>query len=90
MTNRFTQQELGAESAGEDVQEVADTLTAARPLPTPGFRSHLHSRLVELEARGAARRPAFLWRRIAALAGSGSLLMLLAALGVAGAGPLAY
>jgi hypothetical protein len=72
----------------ERLAAIARRLEAERPVPRAVFAAALGKRLRErLERRWApARRPAVL---IASFAGSGSCLLLLAALGVAGAGPLA-
>lgn len=68
--------------------ELERRLLENRALPSAGFRSHLRTHLLAgLNTRTA--RPARLRLMIAAYAGSGFLLLLVAALGVAGAGPLA-
>jgi hypothetical protein len=68
--------------------ELAERLARERPVPRAAFRSALHQRLVALERSSPSNdRPADLWRRIAALAASGTALLALVALGVAGTGP---
>jgi hypothetical protein len=62
---------------------TARLLEGARPQPRPSFRSRLGS---ELGERGIAQEPR---RLIAAYAASGVLLLLVAAAGVIGLGPLA-
>lgn len=60
-------------------------LEAARPVPRAGFRAELRQELLQR----APMRPPRLRLLIAAYAGSGSALLLIAAIGIAGAGPLA-
>lgn len=63
-------------------------LLEQRPLPSAGFRSRLRTHLLaSLNRRGVA--PKRLRLLVAAYAGSGLALLMIAALGVAGAGPLA-
>jgi hypothetical protein len=71
----------------ERLAAVARRLEAERPVPRAVFRAALGRRLRQrLERhRAPSRRLGVL---IAAFAGSGSCLLLVAALGVAGAGPL--
>ena len=66
--------------------DVQGLLSAERPVPRAGFRAEL--RLSLLRGR-AARRPRRLSLLIAAYTGSGSLLIVVAALGLGGVGPLA-
>jgi hypothetical protein len=68
----------------KQLSETAELLMEARPLPGPSFRGELARRL---SARPAP--PPQLRLRIAAYAGSGALLLLLVAVGLAGVGPLA-
>jgi hypothetical protein len=79
---------MNAPEQDPELEPIADRLRAERPVPRAGFRADLRSRL--LAAR--ARRPAP-HRRIRMLivvyAGSGAALLVIAALGAAGAGPLA-
>lgn len=72
----------------EELEAIADRLHRARPVPRAGFRGELRSRLLEgrVRRRAPRRRVRLL---IAAYAGSGAVLLLVAAFGVAGAGPLA-
>lgn len=63
---------------------LSDRLSASRPVPSPAFRGALG------RATAARRRPSSALRlRIAGCLVSGTALLLVAALGVAGAGPLA-
>lgn len=71
-----------------ELDPIAERLQAERPIPRAGFRAELRRRLLfELErGRPAPRRLRLL---LAAYAGSGALLLVVAAVSVAGAGPLA-
>ncbi len=80
MTDRF-------ESPDGADELVGDRLQAGRPVPRAGFRAELHAHLLDLGL--PVNRPARLWAWVAAGAASGTGLLVLAALGVAGAGPLA-
>ena len=75
----------------EDIDSIAERLLDERPVPRAGFRAELRAHLRELEAD---RRPAWRPRRlrvlIGAYAGSGFLLLVVAALGLSGTGPLGY
>jgi len=73
----------------EAVDRVADRLRAERPAPRSKFRSELRAVLSESYLRTSPRRRRRLGRLVAAYAGSGLFLLCLAALGVAGVGPLA-
>ena len=70
------------------LEETVRRLEAERPVPRPAYRGELRRQLIaELE-----RRPARIGRvRLLIAAGAGSVLALLAvaAIGLAGAGPLA-
>jgi hypothetical protein len=69
---------------------LAERLTRDRPVPSAAFRSALHRRLTALEASSPAHgRPSRFWTRVNLLAGSGSILLALVGIGVAGAGPFA-
>jgi len=71
------------------IDETADRLREARAVPSPAFRAELKSRLVELDGRGTfGWRPKNLKATVAAYALSGSALLAVAAIGVAGSGPL--
>jgi len=76
--------------ASEDRAELAaleSRLEDERPLPRPAFRGELRRQLLSL---GGAPVPARRLRLIiAAYATCGSVLLVVAALGTAGAGPLA-
>jgi hypothetical protein len=66
---------------------LAERLGDQRPVPSAGFRGTLRRRL--LDQGPGERRPARIRLLIGAYAGSGSLLLAVAAVGLAGAGPLA-
>jgi hypothetical protein len=65
--------------------KVGANLRARRPAPRREFGDVLRERLTALEA--AAKRPEHLRTMVAAYAGSGTLLLILAALGASGSGP---
>jgi hypothetical protein len=66
---------------------IGERLERERPLPRPAFRGDLQRALArDLTAR--RRRPQYLWRTVAGYVGSGLVLLLVAALGALGAGPL--
>jgi hypothetical protein len=69
----------------EDVLVMAERLERERPLPSAGFRGELRRHLL-LPGGTSPRRIRTL---IAAYAGSGLAMLALAAVGLAGAGPLA-
>lgn len=72
----------------EQLARTAARLEAERPIPRPAFRGELGRRLLEeLEPRRVP--PGRLRVLITAYSGSGLCLLAVAALGVAGAGPLA-
>jgi hypothetical protein len=78
---------LAAEQSPQ-LAELARRLERERPLPRAGFRAGLRARLLRsAEERALVRGRLRL--RVAAYAGSGAILLAIAALGVAGAGPLA-
>lgn len=66
---------------------IDERLRAERPVPAPGFRGELRRRLITAERRQSAP-PRRLRLLVAAYAGSGALLFAIAAIGLAGAGPL--
>jgi hypothetical protein len=72
----------------EQLDSLAQRMEQERPAPRALFRGELRRRLLETAERqpGGAERMRF---RIAAYACSGAALLAIAALGVAGAGPLA-
>ena len=72
----------------EALARVALRLTDERPVPRPGFRGALWRHL-SADARRAGSRPRRLGSVIAAFSGSGFLLLAIAAVGLAGAGPFA-
>jgi hypothetical protein len=92
MTERFASKlRLRREPVREqqpELDQIARRLQDERPTPRSAFRRELRRRLLEATERQSARlrRPRIL---IAAYAGSGSVLLAVAALGVAGVGPLA-
>ena len=67
------------------IDDFEDKLFEDRPRPTPGFRSEVRSRLLGR----SESRPAQLRALILSYSVGGALLLAVAALGVAGAGPLA-
>jgi hypothetical protein len=74
----------------EEIDAVAGLLKEELPRPTPALRARIHARLSELAGeprRWRPRRPALLALSYAA---SGLLLLAVAAIGLAGAGPLGY
>ena len=79
-------EEVGPEEA-EALVRVAETLYDKRPVPRAAFRGDLRRRLVSSPAPRPA--PARLRLLIAASGASGAALLLVAALSVAGTGPLA-
>ena len=66
-----------------ELERLAREIEARRPVPHPAFRGEVRRRL--LASRGVARRRAR--ALVAAYAGSGVLLIGIAAIGLAGAGP---
>ena len=73
------------------VDETAERIGSARAIPRPAFRSELRSRLQGLEgAGGRVWRPRHLKATVAVCATSGVGLLLVAAVGVAGSGPLGF
>jgi hypothetical protein len=81
-----------ADSHERDAMDsVAERLRDERPVPRAGFRAELRAHLRDLEAeRHPAWRPKRLRVLVGAYAGSGFLLLIVAALGLSGAGPLGY
>lgn len=78
-------------TAGDETRrdrELAERLRDERPVPAPGFRGSLRRHLLGAQENRAAR-PQRLRLLVALYAGSGLGLLALAAIGVAGAGPLA-
>ncbi len=65
--------------------DLEERLTRSRPVPSAAFRGELRRHLVA----EAPRQPARARMLVAVYAGSGFVLLLIAAVGVAGAGPLA-
>jgi hypothetical protein len=75
----------------EGIDRTAERLAAERPIPRAQFRADLRAHLLELSGRAPAQwRPRRLGRLVAAYVGSGAVLLAVAAIGLAGAGPLAY
>ena len=68
----------------ERLMETARLLEQQRPVPRPTFRGKLARRL-----RADSRGPYGVRRLIAAYAGSGLALLIVVAIGLVGAGPLA-
>jgi hypothetical protein len=71
-----------------ELVHLGKRLEAERPVPRAGFRAELRRRLLEAGSERALARGR-LRLLITAYAGSGVVLLAIAALGVAGAGPLA-
>jgi hypothetical protein len=69
-----------------DERELEARLRAERPLPSAAFRGDLRRALLDSPH---ASRPRRLRLLVTAYAGSGLALLLVAAVGLAGAGPLA-
>jgi hypothetical protein len=65
--------------------ELEERLRAQRPVPAPAFRGELRRRLM---TRGERPAPGGIRLLIAAYGGAGAVLLAVAAIGVAGAGPL--
>jgi hypothetical protein len=77
-------------SETDAIDQIGERLLAERPAPRAAFRAALHARLVELAgSRPTAWRPRRLRALVAAYAGSGVALLAVAAIGLAGVGPLA-
>jgi hypothetical protein len=70
----------------DKLTKLGERLTRERPLPSPRFRSSARRRLL---SANRPRRPAQLRALILGYALAGSLLLALAGLGLAGAGPFA-
>ena len=75
-------------SGGWDQGPVEDRLLAERPAPRPAFRGALRRRLVSMSVAGLGR-PARLRLLIAAYAGTGVALLLVAIAGTLSVGPFA-
>ena len=71
----------------EAIDRLGTRLETERPIPRPGFRSALQLRLAN---RREPWRPRRLGLAIAGYLGSGFALLAVAAIGLAGAGPLGY
>ena len=77
-------------SDAEMIDATADELQGARAVPRPAFRAELRARLAELDQKGSfGWRPRNLKATVGGFAVSGIALMVVAAIGVAGSGPLA-
>jgi len=85
--------ELGHQLDADEIDaidRIADRLNRERPRPTAHFRSQLRARLTEPSASAGGWRPQRLGFTVAAYLASGFLLLGVAALGLADAGPLAF
>jgi hypothetical protein len=71
------------------LQSVADRLADERPVPAAGYRARLRSSLLQQGGGAITSRPARLRVAILGYAGSGALLLVVAAVGLAGVGPFA-
>jgi hypothetical protein len=72
----------------EELNGVEEWLLTRRPVPSAGFRAELHGRLSALVDRERRWRPRRLRLVAIAYTGCGLGLMAVAAIGLAGAGPL--
>lgn len=91
--SRFEHSELDlgpdvAPGEPEALLELADRLERDRPIPSSTFRGDLRRSLLT-RAGAQPARPQRLGALISAYAGSGVVLLAVAALGIAGVGPLA-
>jgi hypothetical protein len=80
-----TDSEPPADRDGSELRAIAERLERERPIPRPAFRSELRRRLFFTPAQSPGR----IRLLIGAYATSGVVLLLVAVVGVAGAGPLA-
>ena len=71
------------------IDDLAQLLRDERPRPRPAVRAELRGRLSRLDARPSRWQPRRPARIALSYAGSGLLLLLVAAIGLAGIGPLA-
>jgi hypothetical protein len=71
---------------GEELRATAERLERERPLPSPRFRGELSKMLLARATGGSAGRA---WALASAYACAGTVLFLIAIVGVAGVGPLA-
>jgi hypothetical protein len=74
-------------------ERVGDRLARERPTPPVLLRSALRRRIIEMTRTGGhrtARRPPRFRLQVAAYLASGVVALAIAALGLAGAGPLGY
>lgn len=74
----------------KEIDQLGERLKRERPTPTAGFRTELRARLAGDRATRAEWRPGNLRLLVAAYMGSGLALLAIAAVGLAGAGPLGY
>lgn len=82
---------LGPDLSPTDRQALvalAERLERERPIPAAGFRGELRRKLL-VASQASRTRPRRLKTLVSVYAGSGLVLLLIAALGVGGAGPLA-
>lgn len=70
----------------QDTTDIERRLETERPVPRAAFRGELRQRLVTTSTRAKPGRARLL---VAAYGGSGLMLLVVAAIGVAGAGPFA-
>lgn len=71
------------------VDRLGERLVTERPVPRPAFRAELRARLSRRTPEQPAWQPRRLRGLVTAYVGSGLLLLGVAAIGLAGAGPLA-
>jgi hypothetical protein len=82
--------EFGTPAQDHELHELGERLRGERPVPRAAFRVQLHQRLIQYATEAPLHaRPRHLWRRAVALAASGTGLLALVGLGVAGSGPFA-
>ncbi|MDP9244981.1 MAG: hypothetical protein M3O77_07840 [Chloroflexota bacterium] len=73
----------------DEIDRVAQRLSE-RPIPAAPFRARLRAQLAERAIEPAGWRPRRLGLLVTAYAGSGLALLAVAAIGLAGTGPLGY
>lgn len=74
----------GGQPEVDELQSVSERLAATRPLPSPAFRGELQRITVAEAGRVGSRR-----RWASLLAGTGTALLAVTVLGLAGIGPFA-
>lgn len=82
----YVEPSVGAEERDELI-ETARLLEASRPLPPPAFRGRLRRDLLSREDRFSRGAQVRARRSVLAYGGSGTVLLAVAAAGLAGLGP---